>query len=342
MTYSGAGLFDRHRLLFFIMTLTDSFLSYLRNELNRSPLTAEAYGRDISQFANWLTSHSRQSFNPADVTLNDVRAWLASLARQKNSPRSLRRKAQSVRAFFKFLLKRNLITSNPTADLILPKIPKSLPDNVREDEMESILTADESLVEEAAQCSEPLAGGNLESAMRNHLVAEMLYSLGLRRAEIIALSDPDVSFSAAEIKITGKRNKQRVVPVPSALLEHIKRWQTLRDSLWADLPSPRPLIAVKGKRATPSQIHTIVKNSLSATSARKKSPHALRHSFATAMLNGGADLNSVKEFLGHSSLATTQIYTHISFSELKKAYGKAHPRLRGAAGHDQEEKPQSP
>ncbi|MDE5713477.1 MAG: tyrosine-type recombinase/integrase, partial [Muribaculaceae bacterium] len=220
--------------------------------------------------------------------------------------------AQSIRAFFKYLLKQGVITSNPTADLTLPKLAKNLPDNIRIDEIESILRQEEETIEGNDR------DDTLEKEIRSHLIVEMLYSLGLRRAELIAISDPDISESASEIKITGKRSKQRIVPVPAILMQHISRWRKIRDSIWNELESPRPLFVVKGKRITSSQVYTVVKKALSSTSARRKSPHSLRHSFATAMLNEGADLNSVKEFLGHASLATTQIYTHISFAEMKK------------------------
>lgn len=295
------------------------FLSYLRHEQNRSPLTAEAYGRDLRQFADWLTGSNPGRFAPRDVTLNDIRAWLASLARTGDSPRTLRRKAQSLRAFFRHLLKKGEIAVNPAAGLSLPKLPKRLPDVVRADEIESILSPmDEALADDP---------GN-ETLVRDNLILEMLYALGIRRAELMAISDCDISPSAGEIKITGKRAKQRVVPVPAKLLQKIENWQKLRDSLWDALPSPTPLLVVKGKRITPRQIYLSVKKSLASSSARKKSPHAIRHSFATAMLNEGADIDSVKEFLGHVSLSTTQIYTHISFAEMKQAYASAHPRAK--------------
>ncbi|MDE5976337.1 MAG: tyrosine-type recombinase/integrase [Muribaculaceae bacterium] len=301
------------------MTL-DDFSSYLLYEQNRSPLTAEAYLRDISQFADYIGMPT-DNMEPDLVKTTDVRAWLAALARERRSPRTLRRKAQSLRAFFRFLLRHDIIESNPTRDLSLPKLPKPLPDHIRMEEIEKILSREEYLLTDTPE-------ENPEEETRNHLIIETLYSLGLRRAELIALSDRDISREAAEIKVTGKRSKQRIVPVPQKLLDDIARWQNLRDSIWPDLPEPKPLIVMKGRRITPSQLYTIVKKELADTNARRKSPHALRHSFATAMLNDGADLNSVKEFLGHSSLSTTQIYTHISFAEMKKAYAAAHPRAK--------------
>ncbi|MDE6443873.1 MAG: tyrosine-type recombinase/integrase [Muribaculaceae bacterium] len=296
------------------------FTSYLLHELNRAPLTVEAYLRDLSQFAEWMGADP-DTLDPHEVTPGHVRAWLASLAREGQSPRTLRRKAQSLRAFFRFMLKREKIDRNPTRDLSLPKIPKPLPDHVRMEEIEKILTDEEALLRDTPP-------EDAETELRNHLVMETLYSLGLRRAELIAISDNDISQTAAELKVTGKRSKQRIVPLPQKLLDDINEWQRLRDSLWPDLPSPRPLFVVKGKRISPTQVYTIVKKELQGSTARRKSPHALRHSFATTMLNEGADLNSVKEFLGHSTLSTTQIYTHISFAEMKKAYSNAHPRAR--------------
>ena len=300
----------------------DEFTSYLRHELNRSPLTVEAYERDLMQFADWTTAGKPESFAPSGITTADVRAWIASLSREGNTPRTLRRKAQSLRAFFKFLLKKGDIPENPTSNITLPKIPHSLPDIVRADEMERILAAKE------AQEAQESSSADRERDLRELIVTEILYTLGLRRAELISLNDRDVTFNPGEIKVMGKRAKQRVVPAPMKLLRYIREWQRLRDSLWPDLEEPRPLIVMKGKRITAPQVYSIVKRSLATASTRKRSPHALRHSFATAMLNEGADLNSVKEFLGHSSLSTTQIYTHVSFAEMRKAYDSAHPRAK--------------
>lgn len=302
----------------------ERFKSYLRHELNRAQLTIEAYERDLLQFSDWITGYNRNQFKPDDVTLSDIRTWLATLAREGVTARSLRRKAQSLRAFFRYLQKSGEITLNPTSDLILPKLPKHLPDYVREEEMESILEKEKEEINDNVEDDVT----SKEDSIRTHLVMELLYSLGLRRAELIGISDEDISFSASEIKINGKRSKQRIVPVPALLLNDIKEWQLLRNSLWNISEKPVPLLMVKGKRMSASQVYYIVKKALSDSSARRKSPHALRHSFATAMLNEGADLNSVKEFLGHASLATTQIYTHISFAEMKKQYENAHPRAK--------------
>lgn len=294
----------------------DAFLSYLVNELNHSQLTSQAYNRDITQFAEWLSLPLDSNISDESVTSYDIRAWLADLSRSGIKARSIRRKAQSLRAFFRFLLKQGYISSNPTTDIILPKIPKTLPDIIRHEEIEEFLKVSET------------SSADDYSLILENIIVEILYSLGIRRAELISLNDEDIDFSKKEIKITGKRSKQRIIPLPLSLIDKINHYRNLRDQEWPDLSEPKPLIVIKGKRITAQQVYRIVSTALSFSSARKKSPHALRHSFASSMLNEGADLNSVKEFLGHSSLSTTQIYTHISLSEIKKAYNLAHPRAK--------------
>ncbi len=301
------------------------FENYLRLELNRSRHTVEAYSRDITRFVQWLSSPAKETppavsgsverampAAPLSVTTADIRAWLGSLA-PGESPLTLRRKAQSLRAYYRWLLKKGVISNNPAADLILAKAPKRLPEFVKEQEIEEIV-------------------GTYDPAdfrsHRAHIVMLMLYSTGLRQEELRTLTDADIDFSLQEAKVTGKRAKQRVVPLPPQLLEEIARWQHARDARYPDLPSPRPLVCGPNGAISKKALYDIVKEALSSSSAMKKSPHVLRHTFATSMLNNGAALDSVKEFLGHSSLSTTQIYTHLSFNELKKSYSAAHPRAR--------------
>lgn len=292
------------------------FLDYLRYELNRSPLTVEAYSRDISQFQIWLSPKDSENVDFTTVTSSDVRAWLSSLAKKGENPRTLRRKIISLRTLFKWMMKTGIIRKSPLQDVPLPKIPKPLPDLVKPSEIEEAL---KNLNEENE--SEKEAKSPMES-----LVVEMLYTLGIRRAELIGINDEDISFPNSEIKVTGKRSKQRIIPVPQKLLFKIKTWQEYRDKNFLRPEDESPLLVVKGKRISPQQVYSIVHQALADSSARKKSPHALRHSFASGMLNGGAEIDSVREFLGHASLATTQIYTHISLNEIKKAYFSAHPR----------------
>lgn len=295
------------------LSMLQKYYDYLRYELNRSTLTVEAYKLDISQFQEWLSPQNPGNTDFCSVSSSDVRAWLSSLARHGESPRTLRRKIISLRSLFKWMIKNGLLKISPLRDVPLPKIPKPLPDIVKSCEIEAALNVKD--------MSKPVYGEILDN-----LVLDILYSLGIRRAELVGINDEDVSLQKGELKVTGKRAKQRIIPIPEILVSKIREWQQFRD---ATLPKPdneNPLFVVKGKRITPNQVYRIVNKSLSGASAKKKSPHALRHSFASDMLNGGAEIDTVREFLGHASLSTTQIYTHISFNEIKKAYSSAHPR----------------
>lgn len=292
--------------------IPDLFISYLSNELNRSPLTIDAYIRDIHQFENWITSDKPENFDPVSVTISDIRAWIGIIAK-KSSTATLRRKTQSLRAYFRWMLKQGIINSNPAADIILAKKGKHLPEFVRETEMEEMLTP-------------PEISDNSLIHTRNRLIIILLYSTGIRQAELLSLHDSDISFYSAEVKVTGKRNKQRIIPLPSSLLEEIKKWQQMRNEAFPDLPSPSPLFPGEKGALSKMQLYRIVKEALSQTSCPAKSPHVLRHTFATSMLNHGANLDAVKEMLGHTSLTTTEIYTHLTFDQLQKNYNSAHPR----------------
>lgn len=296
------------------------FVNYLTYEANRSPHTVLAYAQDVTEFCNWLCPDNANSFEPSSVAVNDIRGWMASLSKKGEASTTLRRKLQSLRAYFRFLQKNGNIDHNPAKDIRLPKQPKPLPEVIRTDEIENLL--DPINIPDTNNREE-----NFDFC-RSHLIIEMLYSLGLRRSELTELNDHDISFSSREVRVLGKRAKRRVIPLPDPLAEEIKKWQRMRDQAWPELPTPAPLITIKGKKAKPDQIYYIVRKFLATTTSRKKNPHSLRHSFATGMLNEGADLNSVKEFLGHSSLATTQIYTHISVAEIKKTYRNCHPRAK--------------
>lgn len=289
------------------------FHDYLLHELNRSPLTAEAYCRDLSQFTDWLTDGKSYDFRPESVTSGDIRSWLTRLSKAGDTTRSLRRKTQSLRAYWRFLMKRGLAQSNPATDVSLAKISKPLPEFARPEEIENIL-------------NEPINTADKDEVMAR-LILLLLYSTGIRQAELLGLYDRNISFNAGEALITGKRNKQRLVPMAPDLLKEIESWQQLRDREFPDLQEPKPLFVEKdGRPLTKATLYRIVREMLAQTSATHKGAHTLRHTFATSMLNGGADLDTVKEFLGHESLSTTQIYTHLSYSQLLKDYRSAHPR----------------
>ncbi|MDE6480083.1 MAG: tyrosine-type recombinase/integrase [Muribaculaceae bacterium] len=289
------------------------FLRYLELELNRSKLTADAYGRDLREFAEFLGKDDDMS-DAETITTTDVRAWLADMARNGLSPRSLRRKTQAARAFFRWIQKQGIIPNNPAAEVQLAKIGRKLPEFVREQEMETLL-------------DNPVLGGDPALNIRNKLIINILYSCGIRRDELAKITDADIDFHQKEIRVHGKRDKTRIIPVADQLLNEIKEWQTVRDSLYS-LPSPTPLICSKRGKLTGRAIYDIVHNLLLGTGATHKSPHSLRHTFATSLLNNGAEINSVKELLGHSSLQSTQIYTHLTFSDIRKAYDEAHPRSK--------------
>lgn len=295
-------------------TFTD-FTDYLRLELNRSQLTAEAYSRDLKQFSGWLTGSRPEEFDATSVTPADIRGWLTALSRAGDTARSLRRKTQSLRAYYRFLMKRGAVAMNPAADVRLAKISKPLPEFARPEEIETLL-------------AEPVDPES-EHEVQSHLILLMLYTTGIRQAELLGIRDRDISESAREVCITGKRDKQRIVPLPQPMLDEIKQWQALRDRIHPDLPEPKPLlVSPSGEPLTKPRLYDMVSERMQATSATHKGAHTLRHSFATAMLNNGADLDTVKEFLGHESLATTQIYTHLSYSQLRRDYTAAHPRSR--------------
>jgi len=290
----------------------EEFLQYLKAELRSSVLTAEAYGRDLRQFADYMRQKSGStSADICGASVRDVRGWIGSLADNGDSATTLRRKLQSLRAFYVYGMKIGALQGNPAADVTLPKKRKPLPNFIKDSEVEEVLHDND---------------GSF-NAERRHIVIELLYSLGLRRAEIIALTDSDIQFgSMGEIRVTGKRNKTRIVPMPESLAADIARWQGIRDKRYPDLPEPRALIAGPHGAVSTVTLHKIVNEALATTTTGRKSPHTLRHTFATTMISNGADLDAVREMLGHESLATTQIYTHLSVKELMAGYAKAHPR----------------
>ncbi|MDE6716869.1 MAG: tyrosine-type recombinase/integrase [Muribaculaceae bacterium] len=291
----------------------EEYVSYLQNELNRSPLTVDAYLRDIGQFISWITQGDPHTFSPTTVTLADIRTWLAEIALTESTT-TLRRKTQSLRSFFRWLQRKGRMRGNPAADVILAKKGKHLPEFVRETEMESILDGTQE---------------NGYIPARDRMILSLLYSTGIRQAELLGLKDSDISFYSKEMKVTGKRNKQRILPLPNALLHEIEEWQKIRNEHFPHLPSPAPLFPGEKGPLSKMHLYRIVKKGLSSTSSAAKSPHVLRHTFATVMLNHGANLDTVKEMLGHASLSTTEIYTHLTFEQLRRNYDNAHPRAAG-------------
>lgn len=291
--------------------MLSKFLQYLELELNRSRLTVAAYGRDLRELGAYLELDPELPA-PQYITTSDLRSWLADMSRRGISGRTLRRKTQAARAFFRFVQKLGMIKVNPASDIQLARTGRKLPEFVREQEMERLL-------------STPPVGGDPALKIRNRLAITLIYSSGIRREELGKITDADIDFDSKELRVHGKRDKMRIVPLADELLCQIREWQSVRDTMW-ELPRPAPLICSAHGRLTGRAIYNLIHDQLMTTNATHKGPHTLRHTFATSMLNGGAEINSVRELLGHSSLQSTQIYTHLTFSDIRKAYNSAHPR----------------
>lgn len=304
------------------MNRSDHYVSYLRFELNRSKATVTAYLADLRRFADWIEAQTGSDFRAEAVEQRHIRTWLAERASENCSPRSLRRFASSLAAYFRYLQRMGTINENPTKGLRLPKIPKHLPTPVKEEEMERLLAAENATPLYAESAKERFR------RLRDALVIELLYATGMRRAELLSLNDTDISPTLGRLQVTGKRGKQRIIPLAAELLARIAAYQCARNACFQpDAQADGALLrGNSGRRLNLNALANIVKVELAATHVARKSPHTLRHTFATAMLDGGADLRTLKELLGHASLSATQIYTHLSVEELKKNYNRAHPK----------------
>lgn len=308
----------------------EEFLDYLRLELNYSKLTIDAYRADLNSWADFATGNRRDELSPETVTASDLRLWIGHLAGNlKNSPRTIRRKASALRAFFRFMMQRHGLASNPASTLILAKTSKDLPVYIRTGEMASVLADGEAADTPSADFVDT----------RDRLIVDLLYSSGMRCSELIKLRDVDTDTRKGELKVLGKRNKQRIIPIGPQLSQAIDSYRRLRDSSAATAISAydREAPLLVGRTGQPLYrriVYRIVNKALSegGVHASRLSPHVLRHSFATDMLNSGAPINSVSQLLGHSSLASTQIYTHVTYSELKNNYKLAHPRALKKGG----------
>ncbi|MFP5134904.1 tyrosine recombinase XerC [Bacteroides salyersiae] len=291
--------------------LTDSFLDYLRYERNYSEKTVLAYGEDISQLREFAQEEIGD-FNPAEVTPELIREWIVSLMDKGYASTSVNRKLSSLRSFYKFLLKKKVVLVDPLRKITGPKNKKPLPSFLKENEMNRLL--------DDTDFGEGFEG------RRDHLIIEMFYATGIRLSELIGLDDKDVDFSASLLKVTGKRNKQRLIPFGDELKEGMLEYVNVRNEQVLESGGAF-FVRKNGERLYKNLVYNLVKRNLSkVVTLKKRSPHVLRHTFATTMLNNEAELGAVKELLGHSSLATTEIYTHTTFEELKKVYKQAHPR----------------
>lgn len=291
------------------------FLDYLSNERTYSPHTVTSYENDLRAFEVYL-GQTENGLELKDADADLVRGWAMDLMSSGMKATSVNRKLSSLRTFYKYLLKKGEIKVSPVQNVGGPKKVKPLPQFVRENDMERMLCA--------------TAQGGSWQEMREHVILQLFYETGIRLSELVGLNDGDVDFGRMAIKVTGKRNKQRIVPIGQGLADSLRRYMEVRNENYhfLSLDSQFPLFVTdKGLRVYPHWVYRLVRKSLSeVVTLKKRSPHVLRHTFATAMLNNDAELEAVKELMGHESVSTTQIYTHTTFEELKKAYKQAHPR----------------
>ena len=294
------------------MNYKESFLQYLLIEKRYSQHTISSYKNDLEQFSGFLVSLGH-SGDPSEIRSQEVRAWIVRMMDNKISAVSVHRKISCLRIFFRYLRKEGYVQQSPMDKVVLPKRKKKLPVFVGEEALESLLDKFE-------------FGDDLKG-IRNRTIIEMLYLTGMRRAELIGLRDVDIDLESSVLKVTGKRNKQRIIPLLDELKLSINEYLSARNREFGDRGIEWFFVLNSGNKLYDKYVYNIVKRYLAmVTTIEKKSPHVLRHTFATHMLNHGADLNSIKELLGHANLSATQIYTHNTFEKLKKVYKQAHPR----------------
>ncbi len=288
----------------------DSFISYLQHEKRYSAHTVKGYRADLLQFQEFIKDQF-ETDDFAIVSSAMARSWVVSLLEQGRDPRTVNRKISTLKTFYKYLVREQLVVKNPMLQVVSPKTGKKLPEFVPERDMEFLLD------EEAFEKDFP--------GWRDRLIVELLYYTGMRRAELIGLTLVDVDLTGGTLRVLGKRNKERIIPIIPGLIKSIEGYLEIRETVASE--DPHLLLTNKGKKLYPNLVYrTVIAYIGKASSITKKSPHVLRHSFATHMLNNGADLNAIKELLGHANLSATQVYTHNSVEQLKNIYKQAHPR----------------
>lgn len=291
----------------------DKFLQYIKYEKAYSSHTFISYQTDMKQFAAFVEKQ-KGGFNPPDITAKDIREWILAIMNDGVGSRSVNRKLTTLRTFFKYMLKEGYVETDPMAKVKPPKMQKRLPVFLREEQMEELLDVDKNLFPDDFE------------GKRDHLIIGMFYNLGVRLSELINIKDSDIDFDRKTVRVTGKRNKQRYIPFGNSLKSDILAFVSDRD---AEVGSEEGWLLVRktGKKLYPMLVWRVVEKYITSVSTlKKRSPHVLRHTFATAMLNNGADIDAVKELLGHANLAATEVYTHTTFERLRSIYKQAHPR----------------
>ncbi|MBW7889017.1 MAG: tyrosine recombinase XerC [Bacteroidetes bacterium] len=293
--------------------LIRSYLEYLEKEKNYSPNTIVSYANDLTQYAGFLQrefTEAAEDYNR--ITQQMVRAFMALLLEQGVAKKSVVRKLSTLRSFYKFLVRKKILSTNPALNIVTPKLERKLPQFIDKDSMQKVLQLPD---------KDSLEG------KRDSAILELLYGSGIRRGELIGLNENDVNLRTSSVKVTGKGNKQRIVPITQAAKLAVEQYLRSRKQLFPASSTASLFYGKNDQRITPSQVNTILKKYLKEVSEiEQKSPHVLRHSFATHLLDNGADLLVVKELLGHENLSTTQVYTHVTVERLKEIYQKAHPK----------------
>lgn len=289
-----------------------SFIQYLQFERRYSKLTIAAYESDIQQFASFL----KKTYDLEDLAVTRatyVRSWLVSLLESGNGSRSINRKLSSLKSFFRFGLKNGDISHNPLLKVIAPKVAKPLPVFIQKNQLD--------LLWNHFDFGEGFKGA------RNRIIFELLYATGMRRAELLQLADASIDLPGSRLRVLGKGNKERMIPINQDLRKSLQDYIGIRNENFKTIHFQTLIVSDSGKPLNPRSLYTIVRKILEqVTTIEKKSPHVLRHTFATHLLNNGAEINAIKELLGHSSLAATQVYTHNTIDKLKDIYKKAHPK----------------
>ncbi len=306
------------------------FLDWLQYERRYSLRTVSEYGDDLRAFAELLGGEEK--FDPARADTTDVKTWMVDMLDGGLSPRTVKRRLSALRSFYKYLLRQGLVKRDITQGVIAPKTDKPLPVFFRESEMEKEQAIGERELDELMHSPDGEASPReVFELTRDNLIISMLYQTGMRRAEIVGLTDGDIDLKEGVIRVFGKRRKERAVPIGERLCSEIEAYQEVR--LGFESPEHYLLTMVKrdgsiGQMEAQS-VYQMVRRRMGEVSTRKKhSPHVLRHTFATTMLNNGADIRSIQTLLGHSSLAATQVYTHTTFEQIQQAYKQAHPRSK--------------
>ena len=292
--------------------MINQFLNYLRYERNSSPQTVQTYEESLREFESYISLRDTGlSLQAVDADL--IRDWMESLMDKGNTASTINKKLSALRSFYRFSLRRKLVEKDPAHGIVGPKKSKPLPQFLRESEMDQLL--------------DRLEWDDSYKDVRARTILLLFYEAGLRRSELTGLNDVDVDFGSRQLKVTGKRNKQRVIPFGQELTDALRQYLKARREQFGLRENGALFLSDKGERMTGSQVYLIVRKYLTlVTSLKKRSPHVLRHTFATAMLNNGAGLESIKKLLGHESVDTTEIYAHTTFEQLKRIYKEAHPR----------------